>query len=98
MDLRLDSIFQRLITKSPQDRFPTGAEVLEQMRTSNLIDAHRYLLERDRNSQHRLARLSQDNPTDGFRGESTSLKKFSAIGIELGLIESRASFIDAHLN
>lgn len=95
VDLRLDSIFQKLIAKDVPDRFHTGAEVLEQMRSANLIDANRYTLEKDRSNQNRFGRLTQENPTDGIRGESTSLRKYSAIGIDLGLIESRASFIDS---
>ncbi len=95
IDLRLDSIFQRLVAKSPGDRFATGGIMLEAMQSLNLIDSSSIVKPRDSALSKRSLRLGRDSLTDGFRSESTAVKKYSAVGIELGMLQSRVSFIDS---
>jgi eukaryotic-like serine/threonine-protein kinase len=95
IDLRLDSIFQRLVAKSPADRFATGGILLEAMQSLNLIDPSSIVQPRDSALSKRSLRLGRESLTDGFRSESTAIKKYSAVGIELGMLQSRVSFIDS---
>lgn len=94
IDLRLDSIFQRLVAKSPAERFATGGIMLEAMQSLNLIDSSSIVKTRDSALSKRSLRLGRDSLTDGFRSESTAVKKYWAVGIELGMLQSRVSFID----
>ena len=95
IDLRLDSIFQRLVAKSPTDRFATGGMLLEAMQSLNLISSLPSNSVRDRARSTIGSKSTRENPTDGFRSESTSLKKYYAVGLELGVLQSRVSFIDS---
>jgi len=95
IDLRLDSIFQRLVAKSPADRFATGAVMLETMQGLNLINSTSVLKTRDSGRSSRGMQPGRDSLTDGFRSESTSGKRYSAVGLELGMLQSRISYINS---
>ncbi len=95
IDLRLDSIFQRLVAKAPADRFATGGILLEAMQSLNLIDSSSIVQTRDNALSKHSLRLGRDSLPDGFRSESTAVRKYSAVGIELGMLQSRVSFFDS---
>jgi eukaryotic-like serine/threonine-protein kinase len=94
VDIRLDSIFQSLVAKSPAARCQSASELMEKMISMNLIERPA-VQPRVRGSENRLPKLAVAHPTSVGLGRSTSQKAFTAVGIELGMIQSRVSYIDA---
>ena len=94
VDIRLDSIFQSLVAKSPAARCQSASELMEKMIAMNLIEKAA-VEPRVRSSENRLAKLAIEHSTSVGLGKSTSQRTFTAVGIELGMIQSRVSYIDA---
>ena len=90
VDLRLDSIFQSLVAKNPQDRLSSAHELTEKLIKLNLLD-------RSTVSQPRTPvapnRVTPVRPTS-FGPNSTSQRSYAAVGIELGMLHSRVSYVN----
>lgn len=94
VDIRLDSIFQSLVAKSPAERCPSASILMEKLVSMNLIERPT-AQSRIRAAENRLPKLSFDHPTSVGLGNSTSNRAFAPFGIELGMIHSRVSYIDS---
>lgn len=90
IDLRLDSIFQRLVAKNPGDRFQDADALLEQLESSNLIQL---LNEKGEGVGGRLPGLNLDPSTIATGNQSTSQRGFAGVGIDLGTVSSRVSYL-----
>jgi hypothetical protein len=95
LDLRIDSIFQKLVAKHPGDRFDSGQALLDQLRQLNLLEETKPAISPNA-GLGRLPSLGNSPLTHRAGGQSTSERGYAAIGIELGATQSRASFFDAH--
>ncbi len=94
VDIRLDSIFQSLVAKAPSERCQSASILMEKLVSMNLIERP-IASSRIRVSENRLPQLSLDHPTSVGLGNSTSSRAFAPFGIELGMVHSRASYIDS---
>lgn len=92
VDLRLDAIFQRLVAKSPADRFPSATALLEAIETSKLL--------RSEGSWSAAGgapplRILPDRPTaGGGTSHSTVAKTLGALAIDLGMLTSTVAVYD----
>ena len=93
IDIRLDSVFQSLVAKSPNERCQSGNDLLEKLVSLNLIDRPA-VLPRAHGIEGRLPKLGFELPTNSGLGKSTSHRTYASIGIELGMINSRVSYVD----
>lgn len=93
VDIRLDSVFQALVAKNPDDRCQSATDLLEKLIKLNLIERPA-ALPRVRGMDDRLPKLGFELPTSRGVGKSTSQRSYAAIGIELGMIHSRVSYVD----
>ena len=93
VDIRLDSVFQSLVAKEPSKRCQSAAELLEKLISLNLIERPA-VPTRVREVEARQLKISFDHPTNFGMGTSTSQRAFAAVGIELGMVHSRVSYID----
>ncbi len=94
VDIRLDSVFQSLVAKTPAARCQSASDLLEKLIALNLIERP-VVQSRVRGTDSRLPKIGFEHPTSVGLGKSTSQRKFAAIGIELGMIQSRVSYIDS---
>ncbi len=94
VDIRLDSVFQSLVSKAPEDRFQSASGLTEKLIAMNLIERP-VIPTRVRGAEHRLPKLGFEHPTSAGLVRSTSHRPFAAVGIELGMILSRVSYIDS---
>lgn len=94
IDLRLDSIFQWLVAKKVQDRCPSAQDLLEKLYELNLLERPAASVSK-RTESSRLSKIGLDRPTSLGRRTSTSLRAFEPFGIELGMIHSRVSHVNA---
>ncbi|MFO0921838.1 MAG: Hsp70 family protein [Pirellulales bacterium] len=92
IDLRLDAIFQTLVAKKPEHRFADGEAILEKLESMNLATTS--TLPNVANPI-RLPSFVAEPATNRSLAESTSQRTYEAIGIELGMMSSRASYLDA---
>jgi serine/threonine protein kinase len=93
-DLRLDSIFQRLVAKHPDDRYPDAAAIVEALEESGLRESRKISRAPSPLAQRPVVQTS-DGLTATLSSHSTSSRDFNAIGIDLGMITSRASYVDS---
>ena len=93
IDLRLDSVFQSLVAKDVADRCQSAHELLEKLYSLNLIERIATPISSKKNNG--LPGISLERPTSLGRGTSTSLRSFAPIGIELGMLYSRVSYINS---
>lgn len=91
VDIRLDSVFQSLVAKNPDERLQSAAELVDKLHRLNLIDGQE---PSSRQGESVLPKISPIRPTDFGLAPSTSQRQLAAIGIELGMIRSRVSYID----
>jgi serine/threonine protein kinase len=93
VDLRLDSIFQKLVAKAPADRYPTAAALLEDIAVLNLssVSPRPGLFHRG------AGRLAGDQPTSDMLGQSTLAKKSHVVAIDLGMLVSTVAHFDPNL-
>ncbi len=90
IDLRLDALYQKLIAKSPDDRFQSADAMLENLprlavttsaKSSQLFGS----------SGRRLAR---EQPTSAATSHSTLAKKSQVVAIDLGMLVSTVAYLD----
>lgn len=93
LDLRIDSVFQWLVTKDVEDRCPSARHLLEKLYELNLLERPGTTLS-GRRSDSRDGIL-RERPTSIGQGTSTSRKSFGPFGIDLGLIHSRSSYVNS---
>lgn len=91
LDLRLDAIFQRLVAKTPADRFASAGALLQALGASNLLRAERVSPTVDDPS---FLRALPDRPTSGGTSHSTIAKSLGAVAIDLGMLSSAVAFYD----
>ncbi|AMV33090.1 Serine/threonine-protein kinase PknB [Pirellula sp. SH-Sr6A] len=91
VDIRLDSVFQSLVAKNPDERLQSAAELIDKLQRLNLMEG---LESSSRQGESVLPKISPVRPTDFGLAPSTSQRQLAAIGIELGMIHSRVSYID----
>jgi serine/threonine protein kinase/actin-like ATPase involved in cell morphogenesis len=90
LDLRLDSIFQRLIAKDPDHRYDTASEMLKNIEELSLSAE----LSSGSPLKKGAFRLAKDTPTSAAYGMSTLAKKSQIVCIDLGLLTSTAAYFD----
>lgn len=90
VDLRLDSIFQSLVAKNPQERLQSAHELTEKLIKLNLLDRSTVTQQR---APSLPSRVTPVRPTS-FGPSSTSQKSYAAVGIELGMLHSRISYVN----
>jgi serine/threonine protein kinase len=93
IDLRLDSVFQSLVAKDVADRCQSAHELLDKLYSLNLIEKITPPVSTRKGNG--LPGISLERPTSLGRGTSTSLRSFAPIGIELGMLYSRVSYINS---
>lgn len=91
LDLRVDSIFQRLVAKEPDRRFESAAELIDELRAQRLIEGGAKGIAATVGVGG--GELPMQPRTRGPSSQSTSSRGYAAIGIELGMLETRASFL-----
>ncbi len=94
IDLRFDSVFQSLVAKDVNDRCQSAHDLLEKLYALNLIERP-VVPSTVRSTRSSLPRMNFDRPTSLGRGTSTSQRTFEPIGIDLGMMRSRASYVNA---
>ncbi|MEO8269143.1 MAG: Hsp70 family protein, partial [Aureliella sp.] len=93
VDLRLDSIFQKLVAKAPADRYTSAEALLDEITTLNLTSA----TSRAGLFHRGAARLAGDQPTSDMLGQSTLAKKSQVVAIDLGMLVSTVAYLDPAL-
>lgn len=96
VDIRLDSVFQSLVAKNPAERLPSAHDLREKLYNLNLIE-RKTTASSIRGVGGGLPKLSFERPTSMGLTNSTSQRSFAAVGIELGMIHSRISYLDSQL-
>ena len=91
VDIRLDSIFQSLVAKNPDERLQTAGDLTEKLYRLNLLERKTNL---SKGGDLSLPKLTPLRPTSFGNGQSTSSRSISAVGIELGMIHSRVSYVN----
>lgn len=92
IDIRIDSVFQSLVEKDPLRRCQSASALLDKLVQLNLIEAPTQVSHG--RTEGKLPRISLEFPTNGSLGKSTSHRSFAAIGIELGMSNSRVSYLN----
>jgi eukaryotic-like serine/threonine-protein kinase len=93
IDIRLDSVFQALVAKDRTERCQSANELTEKLITLNLIERP-VVAPRMRTVENAPSKFGFDFATSTGLEKSTSQRSFAAVGIELGMIHSRVSYID----
>ncbi len=94
LDLRIDAIFQRLVAKSPIDRFASAGALLTALEQANL---------QSKSSASTVStvgstmRVLPDRPTAGGTSHSTVSRQIGVVGIDLGMLTSAVAYVDAKL-
>lgn len=94
IDLRLDAVFQKLVSKSADDRYPSATALIEELEQMNLASRPAVL------GPFRIGatRLTEgDNPTSVAMSRSTLAKKSRIVAIDLGMLVSTAAYYDANI-
>lgn len=91
VDLRLDAIFQRLVAKSPAERFPSARSLLEALSHSRLLGATGSATAIDAGTP---LRTPPDRPTSGGTTHSTITRTLGAVAIDLGMLASAVAYFD----
>ena len=94
LDLRLDAIFQRLVAKSPDERFSSAGALLQSITSSNLLRSDRSATPAE--TQLPL-RILPDRPTAGGTSHSTVSKTLGVVAIDLGMLSSTAAYYDPQI-
>ncbi len=90
VDLRLDALFQKLVAKSPSDRFNSASEVLQYLEVSNLRAGGTKRLPTKSTIARDIQNALHDSPTRGFSKQPTKQRVFANIGIDFGLSQTIA--------
>jgi hypothetical protein len=94
IDIRLDSIFQWLVAKNVQERCPSAHDLLEKLYELILVERPGPSVS-VRNASYLPMNLALPHPSSLGRDTASSQNTAEAIGIELGMIHSRVSFVNA---
>ncbi|MCC6509566.1 MAG: Hsp70 family protein [Pirellulaceae bacterium] len=92
IDLRIDAVFQRLVAKSPADRFATAGALLEALSHSNLLGKDR--APTVTTSSLSGLRVLPDRPTAGGTSHSTVSRTLGTLAIDLGMMTSTVAYYD----
>lgn len=92
VDLRVDAIFQRLVAKSPADRFPTASAVLEALTHANLLGKEPGS---SAGNSFGSLRIPTDRPTSAGTSHSTVSRALGVVGIDLGMLTSAVAYYDS---
>ncbi len=95
-DLRLDAIFQRMVAKKTEDRFSDATEIIEALEECGLRETRRSAKLPGIQSLIGSSATTAEGTTSGNSSYSTSSKELAAIGIDFGMIHSRASYLDSN--
>ncbi len=93
VDLRLDSVFSKLVAKDPQDRYASATELLDSLDSMHLLSGTVTGSALRRGSY----RLASDSPTSVAFDKSTLAKKSQIIAIDLGMTASTAAYFDPEI-
>ena len=93
VDLRLDSIFQKLVAKAPADRYRSAEALLDEITALNLSSSP----PRGGLFHRGVGRLLADQPTSDMLGQSTLAKKSQVVAIDLGMLVSTVAHFDPNL-
>lgn len=91
VDLRLDAIFQRLVAKSPADRFSSARALLEALTHARLMGSETGV---SIAAGGPLPRTLPDRPTSGGTSHSTISRTLGAVAIDLGMLTSAVAYFD----
>lgn len=91
VDIRLDSVFQSLVAKNPDERLQSAGDLIEKLYRLNLLERKVTVA---KGGESALPRLAPVRPTSFGNGQSTSTRTIAAVGIELGMIHSRVSYVN----
>lgn len=91
VDIRLDSVFQSLVAKAPENRLQSAADLTEKLSKLNLLDRTPEPIARPEPNAFRITPV---NPTDFGIAHSTSQRRLAGIGIELGMISSQVNYVN----
>jgi serine/threonine protein kinase len=94
IDLRLDSVFQSLVAKNVRDRCQSAHELLEKMYSLGLIERNP-AAGASTSKNAALPSLVRERPTSLGQSTSTLPRSYAPIGIDLGMIHSRVSYINS---
>lgn len=100
IDLRMDAIFQRLVAKSPSDRFATATALLDSLVQSNLLGKDRQSSSSGSSLSGSLSgalRAVPDSPTSGGTTHSTVSKTLGVVAIDLGMLTSSVAYYDSKI-
>lgn len=91
-DLRIDAIFQKLVAKSPANRFPTAGALLDALTQANLLgkDTGSAVT-----SNVNTLRIAPDRPTASGTSHSTVARTLGALGIDIGMFTSAVAYYDS---
>lgn len=90
LDLRLDSVFQRLVAKTLEQRYENAQELLEHLEELELTSE----MASGASLRKGAYRLAKDSPTSAGHGMSTLAKKSQIVGIDLGMLTTTAAHYD----
>ncbi len=93
VDLRLDAIFQRLVAKSPADRYASAEAMLDSLTQLELVAVPTRTVFFGRG----VGRLASDRPTSDVLSQSTLAKKSQVVAIDLGMLVSTIAYFDNEL-
>lgn len=100
IDLRLDTIYQRLVAKNPADRFSSGANVLHSLQQLHLVASipNSQLLTSSTNSPlgKGIIRPLSDHATSISVSSSTFTVQMQPVAIDLGMLASTIAYCDPH--
>lgn len=94
IDLRLDSVFQSLVAKDVRDRCQSAHDLLEKLYSLNLIE-RAVTTNTSSSGTSSLASMIRERPTSLGQSTSSLPRSYAPIGIELGMIYSRVSYINS---
>lgn len=90
IDLRLDALYQKLIAKSPGDRFQSADALIENL--------PRLAYSSSANSSQffgsSVRRLAFEQPTSAATSQSTIARKSQVVAIDLGMLVSTVAYLD----
>lgn len=90
VDLRLDAVFQRMVAKSPADRFPSAGALLDALTHANLLGKDRATSQ----SEGSNLRIGLDRPTSAGTSHSTLSRTLAAVAIDFGMLTSAVAYYD----
>jgi eukaryotic-like serine/threonine-protein kinase len=94
IDLRIDSLFQKLVAKSPDERFENAHRMLHYIDENRLLQRLYATGTSTVSIARELGKKLLEYPTRNVGKQSTTRRELGAIGIELGMAQSQAASFD----